>query len=244
MSAGQLKHTLAELAEAGVAARVNLWPRVRARASARRPGFALPAWMPRGQRRWAGLAVAALLLVGATAYAAAPVISRLLTMDDQLRTLDAEHAGRALNLSQTQGDVTVLVQWAYADAHRVLVGYTIKTADGRRFDPAGATLTDGRGTVLTSNSGYGVTGHSDILGVSLPPGETTEVVVFNRPTLTGEQPAALKLHFSVNAANYGLPTESATPVVVGNTAQAQPAILIATAGPFEFDFEVPIATAH
>ncbi len=244
MSDGQLKHTLEELAEEGVAARVDLWPRVQARASVRRPDYALPHWVPRGRVRWEGLAVAALLLVGATAYAAAPVISRLLAMDDQLRTLDAEHVGRALNLSQTRGDVTVLVQWVYADAHRVLVGYTIKTADGRRFDPAGATLTDGQGTVLTSSGGYGVTGHSDILGVSLPPGEATEVVVFDSPAPTGTPPGALKLHFSVTAADYALPTESATPVVVGNTAQAQPAILLATAGPFEFDFEVPVTATR
>ena len=42
------------------------------------------------------------------------------------------------------------------------------------------------------------------------------------------------------AAEYAPPSE-ATPVMTnGNTAQGQPAIRVAAAGPFEFDFEVPV----
>ena len=84
-------------------------------------------------------------------------------------------------------------------------------------------------------------GHSEILGVSLPPGESTNVAIFDSPADAGHVPS-LKLHLSLTAAEYA-PPSAATPVVEGNTAQAQPAILLATAGPFEFDFVVPVVQA-
>jgi hypothetical protein len=84
-------------------------------------------------------------------------------------------------------------------------------------------------------------GHSDILGVSLPPGESSNVVIFDSPAAAG-QASALKLHLSLTTAEYAPPSE-ATPVIEGNTVQAQPAILLARVGPFEFDFEVPVVRA-
>ena len=238
MDKQQMKHTLDELAAAGLPQAVDLWPAVQARATHAGRGARS---VPRLRWGWAGLALAGLLLLGATAYAASPVISRLLTMDDQFKTEDAERLGQALDLSQTLGDVTATVQWAYADGTRVLVGYTLRTADGRRFDPGGATLTDSHGADLHATGGYGVVGHSDVLGVSLPPGENTNIAIFDSPA-GAVRAAALKLHLSLSAAEYAPPPD-ATPVVNGNTAQAQPAILLATAGPFEFDFEVPVVQA-
>ena len=62
-----LKRTLTELAETGVPDGVDVWPRVQARV-APRPPDAWP-WL-RLRAGWAGLALAGLLLLGATAYAA------------------------------------------------------------------------------------------------------------------------------------------------------------------------------
>src|SRR5258708_39088627 len=97
---------------------------------------------------------------------------------------------------------------------------------------------------MRSTGSYGVTGHSDILGVSVPPGESTSIATFDSPAggLMAKA-SSLKLHLSLTAAE-DAPPGDATPVVVvnGNNTQAQglPAILLATAGPFEFDFEVPV----
>jgi hypothetical protein len=259
----QVKRALDELAEAAVPEDIEVWPGVRARVEGGRAG----AWVAKieqvgrrlggrnpiiqgghagpplrlGRLGWAGLAVTGLLVLAATAYAAAPVINKLLMMDEQFRNSEAERLGQSLDLSQTLGDVTATVQWAYADGQRVLVGYALKTADGRRFDPAGATVTDSSGVGLHSTGGYGVVGHSDVLGVSLPPGESANVVLFDSPASAG-QAASLKLHLSLMAAEY-MPPSEATPEIHGNTAQAQPAIRLATAGPFEFDFEVPVVRA-
>jgi len=234
----QVKRALDGLAEAGLPQSVDIWPRVQARVARAGRGTRT---LPNLRWGWAGLALVGLLLLGATAYAASPVINKLLTMDDQFKTEDAERLGKTLDLSQTLGDVTATVQWAYADGKRVLVGYTLKTADGRRFDPAGATLTESDGTLLRTTGGYGVVGHSDILGVGLPPGEIANIAIFDSPAGTAHA-TALKLHLSLSAAEYAPPSD-ATPVVTGNTAQAQVAVLLATAGPFEFDFAVPVVQA-
>ena len=246
MDKQQIKHDLEALAKAGVPDGVDVWSGVRARVA--RSGHAVSGHINVGRRLrrgglgWAALVLAGLLALGATAYAASPVISKLLAMDDQLKTVDAERLGKTLDLSQTLGDVSATVQWAYADGKRVLVGYTLKTADGRRFDPAGATLTDSSGAVLHTHGGYGVVGHSDILDVTLPPGEIATIAVFESPA-GAAQAGMLKLHLSLSAAEYAPPSD-ATPVVVnGNSAQAQPAVLLANAGPFEFDFEVPVVQA-
>jgi hypothetical protein len=70
--------------------------------------------------------------------------------------------------------------------------------------------------------------------------ESTNVVIFDSRATAAGQHQSLKLHFSLPAAEYELPMAGAPPVVVGNTLQAQPAILLASSGPFEFDFEVPV----
>jgi hypothetical protein len=252
MDRQDVKDALDGLAREAVPERVDLWPGVAARverAPAVTKGAHIGAWRPllRGRLGWAGLALSGLLVLGATAYAASPVISKLLTMDDHFKTADAERLGRSLDLSQTLGDVSVTVQWAYADGQRVLVAYSIQSADGRRFDPGSATLTDSAGATLHSTGGYGVTGHSDILGVSLPPGQSTHIATFDSPAgVLTDKTASLKLHLSLSTAEYA-PPSSATPVVVVNgndtTAQGQAAVLLATAGPFEFDFEVPVVRA-
>jgi hypothetical protein len=234
----QIRHALVELAEQEAPAGLDLWPRVKAHAGHGGGRSGWTRWSPHSRAGWAGLALAGLLVLSATAYAASPVISRLLTMDEQFRDADAQRLGQSLDLSQTIGDVTVTAQWAYADDQRVLIGYTIKTADGRRFDPAGVSVTDATGAALHTTGGYGVVGHSDLLGVSLPPGESTNVAIFDSPAKAAGQPPSLKLHLTVYAAEYWLPTEAPTPVVAGNIAQAQPVTVLATSGPFELDFEV------
>jgi len=247
MSKQTMKDALDGLAQAAVPERMDLWPDVRARVPAAPVGMkgAHTGAPLRHRLGVAGLVVIGLLALGATAYAGAPVIGKLLAMDDHFKTADAERLGRSLDLSQTLGDVTVTVQWAYADGQRVLVGYRIKTADGLRFDPGEATLTDtSSGAVLHATGGYGVTGHSDILDVTLPPGESSNIATFDSPA--GRQAATLKLHLSLTTAEYAPPSQ-ATPAAIVNgdntTAEGQPAVRLATAGPFEFDFEVPVVRA-
>jgi len=146
-----LKQSFDNIAAQGVKPNRDVWPRVRSQVQA---GAAHSAWWvrltPAARLGWALVLLVGILSIGMTVYAAAPVIGRLFIMDDQLKNQDYSKLGQHYELSQTQGDVTVTLQWAYADASRVLVGYAVRTADGRRFDTA-STLSDDRGAVYTSN---------------------------------------------------------------------------------------------
>lgn len=64
------------------------------------------------------------------------------------------------------------------------------------------------------------------------------MVIFDSPATAAGQPQTLKLHFRLTAVEYERLTAGATPVLEGNSLQTQPASLLASGGPFEF--EVPV----
>lgn len=79
---------------------------------------ALKPIMQRRAARLVASVVVALLAVVTTVYAA-----RLLIRDPGLQ----ENMVTPLNLSQTKGDVTVTLEWAYADANRIKLAYTVNS---------------------------------------------------------------------------------------------------------------------
>ncbi len=255
MNKGLFQQTLQELAAQALPATLDLRTTILTRAARQpvRKPFTHPL-------TWTGVLLAAALVIGATAYASSPVIYRLLTMDDSLKNFDPATEGQPLDLTQTLGPLTVNLQWAYADADRVMLGYTVQSSDGRRFDPYGV-LVDPTGAISEAQGGYGVTGQSDILQVNLPPGEGSYVETF--PACTGEAaipnekgslrcypiPAdsingTLALHFTVQAYEQIIPT--AAPVTpeasapISTSAEAQPATVGEQVGPFTFDFTTPV----
>jgi len=241
-SVGQVLH---ELAAEAVPPYVDVWPAVEARLTRRRTFLARLA--PTGRLRWVAVAFAAVLVFSAGARAAVPALSRLLQADERLTHVDLGRA-QAVDLSQTIGDVTVTVQWVYADADYVLVGYTVRTADGRRFDPHRATLTSATLGPLSWQGGYGVTGHSDLVQVTLPPGEGTYAEIFTMPSSDAMRPQTLNVHFSVYADELVLATPAAP---VSSTVEAgveqvelQPLPAGAIVGPFEFDLVIPVSSAQ
>jgi hypothetical protein len=218
MNQQQLTRIWHELAVEAVPPDLNLWPVVRTRLPAApvRPRAVHPL------RIAAALVLALALVVAATAQATLPVVRRLLLLDAQLRTTDPAALGQPLQLSQTVGDVTVTVEWLHIEAERVLVGYSVASASGQRFDPGGMILTDAAGTAWEPIGGYGVVGQSDVLGVDLPPGESSHISVFARPTGTS-------LSLALYAEAFTLLGTGAAP---GEIQVATPG---ARVGPFVFD---------
>src|SRR4051812_46636298 len=94
---------------------IDLFPDVQARLKKKR-SF-IPLLQQRPARLVASLVVC-LLVVVTTVYAA-----QLLVRDPGLR----ENMVTPLNLSQTKGDVTVTIDWAYADANRIKLAYTVSS---------------------------------------------------------------------------------------------------------------------
>ncbi|MDO9129972.1 MAG: DUF4179 domain-containing protein, partial [Anaerolineales bacterium] len=199
MNKQQFQQTLHELAAQAIPSNLDLWPVIRARVAHKSHRTLWMRMLPATRLGWASLALVASFVFGVTAYAAAPVISRLLQMDEQLKYADPASLGQPFDLSQTIDNVTVTMQWAYADADRVLVGYTVRSSDGRRFDPYDATLTEATGIAFQWQGGYGVTGQSDVLQVTLPPGEGTFIEIFDNILGLSTVSRTLNVHFTVYA---------------------------------------------
>jgi len=110
-------------------------------------------WLPR--RLGVLPLVRALLVLVALpvgAYQAIPMIERVLNTDSGMRHVVANKLGQTLNLSQTIAGCTVTLQWAYADANRVVVAYAIRQPDGQPLQRrilSNSSLSDVAGHTLT-----------------------------------------------------------------------------------------------
>ncbi|HOR01114.1 MAG TPA: DUF4179 domain-containing protein [Anaerolineae bacterium] len=257
MNTQQLSRALHELEAERVPADLDLWPRVRARLVAQPGEVRRGRWLPVTRLGWVAVALVALLAVGATARVAAtaPVIGRLLQLFEPeiAHQDDSASLGQALNLSQAIDNVTVAVEWAYADAQRIRVGYTLRSSDGRRFDPCHMTLTDETGAPMPFAMGYGVTGEAERLDVALPPGEGSYVSVFANEAQGVAPGELLKLRLEAEAEELILPTPVPTSVPAapgGPAANPKPGSVLLEPlpvgerlGPFVFEFSIPVAAS-
>jgi len=196
---------------------------------------------------WVILALLVSLAFGAGTYAAVPVVARLFRQEPVLQSVEQADFVQEVALSQTVGEITITLERVYAGADRVTVGFTLQGPDNRRYDPHQLTLTDAEGTVLPFIHGLGVAGHSDILDVSLPPGEGAYVYAFDASALGG-MPETLDLHLVIDVEELVLPPAAATspPTPTGSPAEPpepmvvelQPLPVGAVVGPFTFDVSV------
>ena len=249
MKEQQVVQILEGIAEDEVPATLDLWPAIRARVQPRRRS---PRWaqlMPATRLGWAFMALVLCLAFGAVAYAVAPVVGRLFQQEAGLQHIEQADLVQELNLSQTVDGVTVTLERAYADANRIVVGYTIKGPNGQRYDARRLTLTDAAGTVFSGTIGYGVTGQSDMLQVSLPPGEGAYVVAFDAAPVQGT-PEELDLRLEMEVVKFALPPAALEPSPTPESPPAEPPMVVvleplptpeeeAIVGPFTFDFSVP-----
>lgn len=247
MNAQQFRRTLDELEAKRVPADLDLWPRLRARLAAHPPGVRQGRWLPATRLGWIAVALVVLLAVGVTARVAAtaPVIGRLLQMfePEVAHQGDPASLGQQLNLSQTIDNVTVSVGWAYADAQRIRIGCTVRSSDGRRFDPRAMRLADETGVPMPFTQGYGVTGASDLLDVALPPGESSYVWVFANEVQGAAPGETLKLRLEMQVEEMILPAPAgdaaAGPAGPGATL-LEPLPVGKRLGPFTFEFSIPV----
>jgi hypothetical protein len=248
MKEQQATQILQELAEQEVPASLDLWPAIRAQVQSRRRSSRWAQLRPNTRLGWALLALALFLAFGAVAYAVVPIVNRLFRQEAGLRHVEQANLVQELNLSQTVDGVTVTLERAYADANRIVVGFTIKDPNGQRYDAHHLTLTDAAGTVFSGTLGYGVTGQSDILKVSLPPGEGADVICFDAAPVEGA-PAELDLRLVMEVVE-ALPPAALEPSPTPASPPAEPPMVVvleplptpeeeAIVGPFTFDFSVP-----
>jgi hypothetical protein len=192
-----------------------------------------------------GLAILAVFAVAGTVYATSSGFRQLFRMDPRMQNIDPTTMGQKLDLSQTLDGVTAKLAWTYANKDRVFVGFNLSAIDGRRFDPYHLQLIDPSGIVYPFDFGYGVTGHSDLLGVDLPAGSNDYIYAFDLPAgvQTGQ---VLALTFRVTADELIIPTNSAPqPTQDGGggpaTVVLEPLPVGQRVGPFEFHFTVKVS---
>lgn len=249
MKEQQVTQILQEIAEQEVSDSLDLWPAIQARVQPPRPSSRWGRLMPTTRLGWAFLLLALSLAFGAVAYAVTPVLSGVFQMEAGLQHIEQADLVQELDLSQTVDGVTVTLERVYADANRIVVGFTIKGPTGQRYEARHLTLTDAAGTIFPDTVGYGVSGQSDILEASLPPGEVAYVLAFDAAAVKGA-PDDLDLRLVMEVeelvlppdapgpppASTGSPAEPPEPMVV----ELQPIPVGAIVGPFTFDFSVPL----
>jgi hypothetical protein len=84
----------------------------------------------RGGVRGLSLLVALVLMLGA-GTAAYAIMTATITGDPGIEGADAANLVTDLNLTQTLDDVELTLEWAYTDAHRFAIGYSVTAPEGQ-----------------------------------------------------------------------------------------------------------------
>lgn len=240
MKRRELRQILDEIAAQAVPSHRDVWPMLRERLTihpTRRVRL-----LPANRLGWLGFVLGILFIFSITAYATGPWFSSLFVKDERLQNIDLNLI-QPLNLNQTIDNVTITVEWAYADPDVVLVGYTLRSSDGRRFDSYHEALQEIAGVILPWQGTYGLTGRSDTLQITLPASEGKYVAIFDN-TLASR---VLDVQFKVRAREFvsSSPLDDRSAV---NTSETEvvlaPVPVGRVIGPFTFDFEIPVVAGN
>lgn len=193
--------------------------------------------------------VALVVFVGAfVVYAASSGLLGFLQFDPDLAQAYQSESGQALDLRQTIEDVTVTLNWSYADQNRVAIAFSVAGAvdNEKRHHPTQYTLTNSSGTQLPLIHGYG-TGGNDMPGLKLPPDQVETIMSFDAESISAPLDL-LDLHLELTLEEIPSPhsdlnsddfivyqNEDGTTTTVVNGLSSQSNMV----GPFIFDFDVP-----
>ena len=237
MDEKRLSQILREIAQEEIPDDMNLWSDIQK--AAQRPSR----WMrlaPKSRIGWVALLVAALLTIGATAYA---VDFLLQNFDPGLEAADNANLIVYLNDTQTIGDVSVTLEYAYADANRIAIAYNgtalVPITSSASLGFTEIHLTDDQGrefnNYLFGGGGGGGGGSAEATVVAVSFG----LVDNYDASIIDDSPDELHLHLELTVGDM-------TPIMGGGgggggggsvaPAEAEP---FEPVGPFIFDFTVP-----
>ncbi len=197
MGTARFRHALHEIAAEDLATTHNLWPAVRKQVENQDPGRRLLIAHP----RWAVAALILTLAFGTAAYAAiTSILDRAVNMDPSGSQYLLENGlVEMLHLSQRDGDITANLEWAYADANRIVIAYTVAHPGDR--ENTAVTLSTEDGMMLpTIMGGYGYV-ENGLMG---------DVQSYDASLVQGAQDV-LRLRLHLGVSTYNLPDEIPTP---------------------------------
>lgn len=227
-----LKQALTELAEAGVPAGTDLWPRIQPRLKPKPEGRRVrrPRW------GWALAGIGALMVLATAAYAAGPLADAVLRLAPGWAQAGQAGLFRHYGLSQSQNGWTVRLELAYADPNQVLVVLWVEGPTGPGALGVRGELSTADGRPLRPEMAGGVAGRSDLLGLELKPGESGHVLAFDGWGLgdtAGD--VALTLAVTLSRLEPAGPSAGGSPILMRERQ---------VAGPFRFEFKVPVVPAR
>lgn len=233
MGAERFRHALRAIVAEDLTETADLWPEVRKRAG-KKPFARSPLQITRPG--WGAAILVLTLAFGSVAYAAiTSMLDRAVEMDPSGSQYLVENGlVERLNLSQTEGGITTTLEWAYADANRIVIAYTIAHPADR--ESTSVRLTDEDGTALADiMGGYGYVGD----------GLSSQVESFDASPVRGA-PDSLGLSLHLEVSTFDLPegTPSPPPVTVDpetgvGVAVLEPVEIGAPSAAFDFEFSVP-----
>lgn len=172
-----------------------------------------------------------MLVFVAVAYAVDSILQRTIHFDSGLRAVDEAQQGIELNLRQTIEGYTVNVQWAYADANRVSVGFTVSTDANTEYtnlSPRTVELTDDEGNSFPLSGGFGSGVEDNVSG---------NVYSFDLSALD-EVPEALNLRLELDVEVITALQRTLVPTPDWDAWAEGPY------GPFVFEFSIPTSPAR
>lgn len=196
----------------------------------------------------AAVVVVLLVFAGGT-VATVPLVTRSLNQSSKTQRIVADGLGKEVNLASTVDGFTVTLERVYADPGMIAIGFTISSPPGHDFksfnvygnvfgqgsDP---TLTDGRGHTYS----LGPHGFQFNLGTGVEGGTTGNVLIYDAAGLPGGS-GEISLHLSIAALSvYEQVAPDHRPAGTSYCGeQTSPIRCFNVAGPFTFDFIVPVA---
>lgn len=195
------------------------------------------------------LSIVLIVFVGVfIVYAASSGLLSFLQFDADLAQAYQSESGQVLDLRQTIEDVTVTLNWSYADQNRIAIAFSVVSGAGNEklYHPTQYTLTNDSGIYLPLIHGYG-TGGNDIPDLKLPSGQVETILSFDAASISDpldlldlhleltleEIPSLRSDRNSDDLVVYQNEDNTTTTVVNGLSSQSD------MIGPFIFDFEVP-----
>lgn len=189
--------------------------------------------------RVAALALVAAIALAGSAVADPSLVDQALSMLPGSAQIVTQHLGAQVDLAQSVCGYTMTVNRVYADANRIVVGYTLAGPAGRSINNiiASPTLTDAQGHTLPPLEGA---------GTALSGNQGGDEAAWNAASLAGNA-GPLALHLSVPALSAVEVISGSSPAAVScesyaplRSADATTIRSVTVNGPLTFNLSVPV----
>lgn len=237
MKKQELQKIIQDIAEEAIPSNRNVWPSLQEKLATQQRPRTRNWFLPTSRLGRLAFALSIVLLISITAYASEPWINRLIGSDNRLKHVDLS-LRYPLNLSKTIDDVTITLDWAYADKDWVLIGYNLRSSDASRYEPTERMLTEQEGVIFPWQGSYGFISQCDFREEASLSGEYSYVGIFENIS----DSITIMAHFEVKADSLPETYSEESPSETNNNGKTvilTPMHPGRTIGPFVFDFVIP-----